>query len=118
MVRWRDRGEGEEGELAMAPKKRMNAWRNEITHVLYGIHRETFKVQSASLTRAGVLSMGSVDARVANHFVAHGRDPRLEALSVFHLFEVAMLPVELCGWESASVIELEKKAEEMRLAAN
>ena len=118
MVRRRDRGEGEEGELAMAPKKRMNAWRNEITHVLYGIHRETFKVQSASLTRAGVLSMGSIDASVATHLVMRGRDPRIEALSVFHLFEVAMLPVELCGWESASVIELEKKAEQMRLAAN
>lgn len=96
-------------------KKGTKAYRQEYTHIIYGISRKTKQVRSVWLRRDGILSASGPDGTSIEHFIKPGWTAEREAGLVFGLTDTFMVPVALIDGESTNkrLAELGDKASAM-----
>jgi len=96
-------------------KKGTKAYRDETTHIVYGISRTTKKVRMVFVHRDGVLSSMAADGTSVRHPIKPGWTAEREAGLVFGLSDTFIVPVGLTdgAFTQSRLAELKEKAEKM-----
>ncbi len=90
----------------------------QTTHVFYGINRESFKVERASLRRDGMLTMWRGDKYLSTP-TGRGRRAESECIIVFglHDLQAFLVGTEDSDYAKRVIDELRQKAEAMKAQA-
>ncbi|MGK9198932.1 hypothetical protein [Sinorhizobium meliloti] len=95
----------------MRPKRGTKAYNEEFVYAYYGIHMDTFTVDSVWQRRNGTLS----GPNGGSHYIPRGQRPESEIMLVYGLTNVRMLPINMVESHGPKVTEeLKAIAAEMR----